>query len=273
MNQNIKLAERPDKSLFMTMMGVIFLLFAVAPAYWAFYNFGLYGQKAAFVGELQTSSEQFLTPNEREERKDKISFNSSMANRYRLEMFLSTAGSFVLFGIALLLFRKALKARKIKPQYELINWRTIPMPTSRIEVRQKRIYDVLSAFVVIFFGGMILLMLLTNGIRNVSVILTVLILAFLSVFGFLLLRAKNQTVRLFDASGITRGDGRQFSWNEFCGVVTRIDINYAREQYAWRVEFAFANGEAAWIIPHRIKNAEEVFKFIAALPGAFLKDS
>jgi len=46
----------------MTMMGVIFLLFAVAPAYWAFYNFGLYGQKAAFVGELQTSSEQFLTP-------------------------------------------------------------------------------------------------------------------------------------------------------------------------------------------------------------------
>ncbi len=271
MKQNIKCAERPDKSLFMTMMGVIFLLFAVAAAYWAFYNFGEYRRTTAFVSELQTSSEQFLTPNEREERKNRISINSSMANRYRLEMFLSAAGGFVLFGIALLLFRKTLKARKIKPQYELIDWRTIPMPTSRIEVRQKRIYDVLFAFVVIFFGGMILLVLLTNGIRNVSVILTVLILAFLSVFCFLLLRAKRQRVRFFDASGITRGDGRHFAWNEFCGVVTRIDINYAREKYVWRIELAFANGEAAWIIPNRIKNAEEVFNYVAALPRALLK--
>ncbi|MEO6588409.1 MAG: hypothetical protein ABIP06_03685, partial [Pyrinomonadaceae bacterium] len=86
-------------------------------------------------------------------------------------------------------------------------------------------------------------------------------------------RAKRQTLRLFDASGITRGDGRHFSWNEFCGVVTRIDINYAREKYVWRIELAFANGEATWIIPHRIKNAEDVFNYVAALPRAFLKDS
>lgn len=269
MNQNIKRAEHTDKSLFMTMMGVFFLVFAIAPAYLAYYSFVEYERKTGFVGELQASSEQFLTPNERKERKDRISTNSWLANRSRLEMFLGAAGSFVLFGIALLLFRKALKARKIKPQYELIDRRTIPMPTSRIEVRQKRIYDVLFAFVVIFFGGMILLMLLTNGIRNVSVILTVSILAVLSFFCFLMLRAKRRTVRLFDASGITRGDGRQFSWNEFQGVVTRIDINFVRGKYVWRVELAFANGEAAWIIPHRIKNAEEVFNYVAALPRAF----
>ncbi len=87
----------------------------------------------------------------------------------------------------------------------------------------------------------------------------------------LTIRAKRRAVRQFDASGITRGDGRRFAWNEFQGVITRIDINYAREQYAWRIELAFANGEKAWIIAQRVENAEEIFKYLAALPRASLK--
>ncbi len=41
----------------------------------------------------------------------------------------------------------------------------------------------------------------------------------------------------------------------------------------WRIELAFGGGEAAWIIPNRTKNAEEVFNFVAALPRAYLKNS
>lgn len=271
-NPKINRAERPDKTMFFAMMGVIFILFSLPAFYWAFYNYGQYSQTTAFVQDLQKKSDTDFTPTERQERSERISLSSSRANRYLLEMALSGAGGLILFGIALILFRSALKARKIKPHYENIDWRVIPMPTSRIEVRQKLIYDVLFAFVVIFFGGIFLLVLLTNGIRNVSVILSVSILAFLAVFCFLMFRAKRQRVRLFDASGITRGDGRQFSWNEFCGVVTRIDINHARQKYVWRIELAFANHEAAWLIPNRIENAEEVFNYVVALPRAYLKN-
>jgi len=269
MNQNTKHTTRPDQPLFFVMMGVFFLLLAIAPANWSYYTFGEFGRATATAGKFQASSEQFMTPNERKERKDRIALWTSLVSRHRLEAILSGAGALGLFGIALRFFRNALRGRKIKNYYENIDWNIIPMPSSRIEVRQKRLYDVLFAFVVIFFGGMILLM--NNKITNSSVILSVSILAFLSVFCFLMIRAKRQTVRRFDASGITRGDGRQFAWNDFCGVVPRIDINYAREKYAWRVELAFAGGEAAWIIPHRIKNAEEVFKYISRLPHAVLK--
>ncbi len=268
---NINRAERPDKAAFRMFMGAFLLIACLPLAYWANYSYALYQKSTERVRYLRENPEPFPTNNQRKEREDRIALSMSMADRQRLETILSGAGAFVLFGGAMLLFGSALKARKIKPQYEIIDWRIIPMPTRRIEVRQKRIYDVLFAFIVIFFGGMMLLVLLTNGIRNVSVILSVLILVFLSVFCFLMLRAKRRTVRLFDASGITRGDGRQFSWNEFGGVVTRIDINYARQKYVWRIELAFANGESAWIIPNRIKNAEEVFNYVAALPRAVLK--
>ncbi len=268
---NINRAERPDKAAFRMFIGAFLLIACLPLAYWANYSYALFRQSTERVRYLRENPEPFPTNNQRKEREDRIALSTSMADRQRLEAILSGAGAFVLFGGAILLFGSALKARKRKPQYEIIDWRIIPMPTRRIEVQQKRIYDVLFAFIVIFFGGMMLLLLLTNGIRNVSVILSVLILVFLSVFCFLMLRAKRRTVRLFDASGIKRGDGRQFSWSEFGGVVTRIDINYARQKYVWRIELAFANGESAWIIPNRIKNAEEVFNYVAALPRAVLK--
>ena len=273
MSKNIKRAERPDQALFFVMMGVCFLFFAVASANLAYYSFGEYRHKTAFVGELQASSEQFMAPYKRKELKDRIDSNASLASRHLLELILSGAGALVLFGITLLFFRNALRACKVKTYYENIDWNVIPLPTHRVEVHYKQIYDILFALIILFFVGMLMLIFKGQGLKLTTAIISFLITLTLLLLSYLHIRAKRRAVRLFDASGITRGDGRQFSWNEFCGVVTRIDINYAREQYAWRVEFAFANGEAAWIIPHRIKNAEEVFKFIAALPGAFLKDS
>ena len=56
------------------MMGVFFLLFAFAPAYWAFYNYGEYNRTNAFVQDLKTKSDQFLTPEEKKEKENRITF-------------------------------------------------------------------------------------------------------------------------------------------------------------------------------------------------------
>lgn len=106
-----------------------------------------------------------------------------------------------------------------------------------------------------------------------SIIITALIVAFLLAFSYLIVRAKRKAVTAIDNSGITRGDGRQFPWSEFQGLVTRI--NYERVsfgRYIWRIEFAFENGEGAWIIPYRVKNEEDVFSFVVRLPRAYLKN-
>lgn len=91
------------------MISAFFFLIAATPAYWAFYNYGEYRQTSAFIEELKTESEQFLMPDEKKEKESRISLLGSRAERFKLEMILSGAGSFVLFGIALLLFAKALR--------------------------------------------------------------------------------------------------------------------------------------------------------------------
>lgn len=284
-NQNnlpITRADRPNRTIFLAMMGAFFLCFSIAPAYWAYYNYGEYQRATAFVQNLRESSEQFLTPNEREERKNRIALNSSMADRYKLEMILSGAGGLVLFVASLLLFRNALKAHSNKqsPQFETIDWSATPMPSQRVELRYKRIYDVLFAFIIIFFGGLTLLNftqtvfskfsttreIISKGLFNGFCLLVVFAIS------ILIIRAKRKAVHLFDSSGITRGDGRHFTWNEFQGVITQIDVNQlSRNRYVWRIELACADGESAWIIPNRVKNIGEVMNFINSLPGTRLK--
>ena len=88
-----------------------------------------------------------------------------------------------------------------------------------------------------------------------------------------MIRARRNAARSIDNSGITRGDGRHFSWNDFCGVVSQTAFNRrTQRKYVWRVELAFENGETAWLIPNRIKNYDEVFNYIANLPTATLKN-
>lgn len=282
-NRIIERSERPDKALFIAMMGAFFLCLSVAPAYWAYYNYGENQRATAFVQNLRKSSDQSLTPNEREERKNRIALNSSMADRYKLEMILSGAGGLVLFVFSLLLFRSALKARSKKqsPQFETIDWRSTPMPAQRVEVRYKRIYDVLFAFIIIFFGGLTLLNFTQTLLSKFSTTSDILVkgilfngfcLLIIFAISILMIRAKRKAVLLFDVSGITRSDGRHFAWNEFQGVITQIDVNQlSRNRYVWRIELACADGERAWIIPNRVKNIGEVMNFISSLPGKRLK--
>lgn len=261
------------------MMGIFFLLFSIAPAYWANYNYGESNRTKELLRRWSQQPE--LMPKD-SYGGNPFAIQTSRLERYKLEMLLSGAGGLLLLGIASLFFVKSFRARKIKPHYELIDWRKFPMPTQRIEVRQKRLYDLLFAFIVIFFGGLIMLNFAQIVLGKFSTTQDIIIKGFLFnglclglilFITYLTIRAKRKSARFFDASGVLRGDNRHFSWNEFCGVVTRIDINFRRQRkYVWRIELAFADGEAAWIIPQRIKNAEEVFQYLAALPPANLEN-
>ena len=87
-----------------------------------------------------------------------------------------------------------------------------------------------------------------------------------------MIRARRNAARSIDNSGITRGDGRHYTWNEFCGVISQKAFNRrTHKKYIRRFELAFENGETAWLIPNRIKNYDEVFEYLSKLPTANLK--
>ena len=275
-------ATRPDRAMFFVMIGAFFILFSLPAFYWAFYNYGEYSRTTAFVEDLQKKSDTDLTPTERQERSQRISFSNSRATRYLLEMGLSGAGGLILSGIALLLLTKALRARKRKNIYEKIDPRSITLPTECIAVRYKIFYDVLFGLIFLFFGGMLLLIFYQNFTSRFitfenavirSLIFGFPIILILAIISFLMIRTRRNAVRLIDKSGITCGDGRHFGWSEFCGVISQKALNRSTQRkYIWRVELAFENGETAWLIPNRIKNYEEVFAYLTQLPSAQLKN-
>ena len=165
-----------------------------------------------------------------------------------------------------------LKEKSAKVIYESLDWRAIPKPASRIEVRSTKFQDVLLAFLIIFFGGMSLLLILNSRGQPRNLLIAFFCLAILFVVCYLVFKAKKNAVRFFDASGIGRGDSRQFSWSDFRGVLVRTGNTRYGQKSICRVELAFANGEEAWVMPQRIKNFEEVYAFVNTLPRAVLKE-
>ena len=278
--QNPKRTARPDRAIFFAMIGAFFIFFSLPAFYWAVYNFGQYAQTNASVQKLRDNSGKAATPTEQQENSERISVSVSRANRYRLEMLLSSAGGLLLFGVAALSFIKSFNAKKQKNFYELIDSRTIPIPAQNIEISYKRFYDVLFGLILIFFGGMLLLIFYQNFTSRFitfenailrSLMFGVPIILLLAVLSFLMIRAKRNAARLITNSGIKRGDGRHFAWNEFCGVITQIALNrQMQRKYIWRIELAFADGETAWLIPNRIKNYDEVFDYLSKLPAAII---
>ena len=284
MNNQIKQipnrAARPDKTIFFVMMGAFFVFFSFPAFYWANYNYGEYRRTVDFVQEMREKPTANLTPNDKKELESRISINGSMVDRFKLEMLLSGAGGLVLFAIALLLFTKAFRSRNRKNFYEKVDWRTIPLPTAPIKVVYKNSYGVLFWLIILFFGGIFLLttyqsftnpFISTENALIRTLLLDVPIILFLSIFLFLILRARRNIVQTIDDSGITRGDGRYFRWQEFCGVISQTAFNQRTQRRSiWREELAFETGETAWIIPNRIKNYSEISAFLDTLPRAHL---
>ncbi len=275
-------ATRPDKTIFFAMMGAFFVLFSLPAFYWANYNYGEYSRTAKFVREMREKPTANLTANDKKELENRISSSSSQADRFKLEMLLSGAGGLVLSGIALLLFTKAFKDRNRKNFYEKADRRTIPKLSAPIEILYKNSYGVLFWAIVLFFAGIFSLtayqsftnpfITTENAIVRAS-LLGVPIILFTSIFLFLMLRARRNIVRLLDDAGVTRGDGTRFPWQDFCGVISQTAFNRrTQRRYVWREELAFENGDAAWIIPNRVKNYDEIKAFLDALPRAVLKE-
>lgn len=184
--------------------------------------------------------------------------------------------SLIFIGAAAWSFVRAAKIyiqdERNKPQYEPIDPQTIPKPAKRVEVRAHLVPAVALAFLIVFFGGTSLIALSASSIGLTNLVVTAFSLSIIFVNSALFFRARRKSARAFDASGIERGDGRQFSWAEFRGTIIRTGNTRYGLKGVWRTELAFAGGEEAWLIANRIKNYDDVYALVNKLPRAVLKD-
>ncbi len=269
-----------DKTIFFVMMGGCLLALAIGPFYWASYTHRQYVSSTANLEDLRAKPVDRLTPTELEEYRFRIVVESGTVDNRRLEMLGSLAGGLVLAGIALLLFRKAWKERNKRLDYAEIDPRTIPRPEGTITVRSTRFQLVLVAVLAIFLGFLsvtgFLQTLKSVYMTSMQIFLfraiSVFIILMPIVILMLIVRANRNSVRLIDTAGVTRGDGLMLGWSDFFGTVPRTGRNRYGGNFVWRTELIFRNGQSAWIIAARIKNGDEVFRFVESLPPATVRD-
>jgi hypothetical protein len=140
-----------------------------------------------------------------------------------------------------------------------------------VEVQYSRLHGALFAFLIIFFLGLSLAALAANGFTGATVLIVALNFILLFVLYYVMSRGRRRAACLLAPSGVTRGDGRRFSWSDFKGVdyVMAVRPRSGRE-YLWRIELAFTGGEA-WIVTQRIKNLDEINEVVNRLPGEHRK--
>lgn len=164
-----------------------------------------------------------------------------------------------------------------KTIYAPLDSRTISPPGAPIEVRYRKLQGVLAIAIILFFVLAVLFIVYQNFtnpfLNTANAIIRSLIFAvpfglFIVIFSFLQIRACRNALKIIDASGFTRGDGRHFPWTEFRGTISQKAINRFGNPYTWRTELAFADGETAWLIAPRVRNYEEVFGYVDGLPKA-----
>lgn len=274
--------ERSDKAQFSAFLGTFALIAAVPTAYWANYTYGIYQRYSANLEYWREHPEKIpngLPP------EMQIYIESTVVENAKLEASLFGAGSLLLFIIAVWLFVRAFKIGKrlkaAKLQYQPIDLRSIPPLKNPIGVKYTKYQTRLLIGLSGFFGLMTLINLkqlftsqftTTGDIIYKGVVLSGLILSLIGTLIFLTIRAKRQAARLFDSSGITRGDRRRFAWSEFRGAVVKTAVSRFSLKYVYRVELVFADGESVWLIPQRVKNYAEVFAFADTLPRAVFKN-
>lgn len=113
-----------------------------------------------------------------------------------------------------------------------------------------------------------LFMGLANGFRVVQFGLGLMILIVYAAVILIMRRADAKSVKYFSDAGVTRNDGRSFSWSDLNRVVNQIRIVSMAHgtKSLWRTEIQFKNGESAWLIPGKISNFNEIVDFVNKLP-------
>jgi hypothetical protein len=217
----------------------------------------------------------------RQTREQYIESELSAAESNRNMALLHGIGSLILVagGAALFIFsgkRKpgsASEAQLIEDRTGLgipSTWASVAL-ANPVTVQYRLFQKILIAFVVIFFGGMSILMLVVNGFNAGVGLLLILNVLFLLTFVLIMRRARQKAAFLFDQEGVIRGDNQKFNWNDMKSVdyLMAIKKGGARE-YLWRIELIFANGEV-WLIPLRVKNLAEIKDLVSSIPTVHQK--
>lgn len=136
-----------------------------------------------------------------------------------------------------------------------------------VQVRYAKRFAVLFGVLMVFFVGMAVAIVAANGFTGAGVVVLPLIVVFAVFLYFILSRGLKRAVHTFDATGVTLGDKRRFDWSDFKSVDYRVALKPGgAEEWLWRVELAFAGGEA-WIIPQRVVNLDEINDLVLSIPG------
>lgn len=150
------------------------------------------------------------------------------------------------------------------------DWPSVVLARS-VKVHYSRLHSALFACLSIFFIGLSLVVMAVNGLTGAAVLIIALNIIVLFVLYYVMSRARKRAACLFDPSGVTRGDGRRFSWSDFKGVDYLMAVKpQSGREYLWRIELAFTGG-AAWIIPQRVNNLDEINEVVDRLPGEHRK--
>jgi hypothetical protein len=268
--------ERPDKAGFIAFLGIFLLIAGVCFGTWSYWTYGQYRHASDYAEYLRQNPNALVKSKYNQD--DIIRSNENSADHDRLEaMWVGAVGLILLSGAALLFVRAVKTYRRIKRnEYEEIDWRALNKPLNRTEVLYGRTHTIAAVIFYIFFGGLVLLTFINSfkasGIDGKGIFIGSFNLLILLTVYYLLTKGKSKSIKSFDASGITRVDGRHFLWSDFRGAIPRIGTSRYGGKYNWRTELMFAAGGVVWVIPQRIKNYEEVYNFIDALPLAVPKE-
>jgi len=138
----------------------------------------------------------------------------------------------------------------------------------RLDVQTSRVQPVAAAvagIIMVPLGLAAIATGLTSGGGIVPVAIGVVMLATFGLVVWLGRRAHAKSVRYFSSDGLERNDGRWLAWADLDRVVYQVRVNRAGAKGLWRTEIRFRNGEAAWLVPLRIRNGRDVSDFVSRL--------
>ena len=141
---------------------------------------------------------------------------------------------------------------------------------NQLNVKTSKMQFILIGLLGVFFvpaGVWMLIKAVLNKFELFPLVFGVALLATFSGILWLVLRGYSKSIKSFTDEGLTRNDGKQLAWTNLSRVVNQIRLNPGtNRKQLWRTEIQFSDGAAAWLIPSKIVNLQEVTAFVNNLP-------
>lgn len=139
-----------------------------------------------------------------------------------------------------------------------------------LEVKTSKLPFILTVFLGLFFlplGFGNIYSAITRNFAGVPLIIGVICILMFGVVFWLVFRGFLKSVKNFTNEGLIRNDRKSFLWQDLQFIVNQIHYNPRLGGYfIWRIEIHFKNDGAAWLIPSKISNFQEVRRYIDHLP-------